>query len=243
MKKISLILFLLVFTLISITPVSGYEQGKLSKEKVIYQKDEIKDLKKLERMALNGISDLKENPFTINSTIKEIDLDSPEKNKERKNIKTVQTTQKLKEVELENGEIITDYSTTVFTTNATYSKTGSVTDPTISWRARATIHWSEKTENGIRYYKLNSTNGSWEQLDSQVFISNRLVRYGQVGPGCTATCTREARPTSNTFSYTAPSSWPWVAKGTGYNLLGVNTFADLTRGSSKWILELHVQDL
>jgi hypothetical protein len=121
-------------------------------------------------------------------------------------VKTYVTTQKLRVTE-NKGERQTQYVTTSFATFATVDKNGSTTDNTGSYRAYATIVWTDNS-SGI---KLTSVSGGWTRLDSAVSISNKKVNFGQTGAGCSTSCNVYKSPTTNSFSYSAPSTWPYIA--------------------------------
>ncbi|WP_299833707.1 hypothetical protein [uncultured Metabacillus sp.] len=108
MKKIavSLLMFMLVFTSFS---GSIFAKENFQKEKVIYQKTEIKDVNKLFERAQKNISDIDESKKSLKL---EAALTKTGEN-ESNNIDLKSTTQLLKVAEKEDGTTVETYAMTV----------------------------------------------------------------------------------------------------------------------------------
>lgn len=249
MKFLKVILgLLLIFSSLTAIKVSAEENenNRVNKEVLIYSKEEIKDIKELRMRAKKGITDKEETPVENKSIFLKTDKDP----KKQKNIKIdqYQTTQKLKAIKTEKGDTVTSYATTIFldvpeeivveneneseinnTFTAAASRTDDKSDSSYSVRSYSTIYWDEKGSGTTKKFRLTSAKGGWTILDSQVSISNRTVRLGQ-----TYNVTPDYKPSGNTYSYTAPTSWPWLDYNCSACFVGSTSEVTLKRGTSSW---------
>lgn len=164
-----------------------------------------------------------------------------EKTGEVKEVKTIQTTQFLKDVKLSDNSEEKTYATTVFTVSP--SSTGlsqgyNADDPTYSVNAYSTFYW---TESGS-YMKLTSASGGWIRLDSQPALTGQHVKLAAIGTnvyGSGVIQTQDYYPTGLTFSYSAPTSWYSISKNNSLGrAFGVNSWIKLSRGGTNWSLGL-----
>ncbi|WP_299833661.1 hypothetical protein [uncultured Metabacillus sp.] len=122
---------------------------------------------------------------------------------------------------------------------ASNSKSASQWDSSYSVRAYSTYYYTRYEKDGYAYHDITSCSGGWSRSDSSVTMSQRKVIYGASGPsypnGSYVQQNQTMYPTSNSFSYTAPSSW--VAVKTTH-AVGVSTWVTLNRGGSTWTLKL-----
>lgn len=248
MKKV-LLLLLALFILVPNSTLASVNQGSLIKEKVIFEKEEITDINKIIEMAKNGETDLKDLSFDIIPTVSKEGLQSIDglslneidlENASEEDFEVFQTTQKLKTTQASNGVTTTDY-----VTNSViyYDKSsGTVTDGSYTVRGVVNIRWAEKYESAKMWMKFTSTNGSWTLLDSNFNLSNRNVRYGQVGlEACTTNnCNSTLYPSTNSFTYYGQSSWPWLSKNTNMTSVSSTSQVNVNRGTSTFVFKISV---
>ena len=229
-----LTIVLMIFTTFS--PVQAANTNEKSKAKILYSDKEITDIENLEARAKQGISDDADIMFTQVQEAKII-LD----NGVEIPIETYETTQKLL-VTSENGVLTNSYVTTTFTevpeenqknsTEGIVSTQGSQYDEyagaSSSVRSYSTIYWETKGSGTSRQFRLTKSTGGWTRLDSTVSMSNRLVRLGHTG------VSKQFYPSTNSFSYSAPTTWSWLNANAETNVLGCTTEITLTRGTSSW---------
>lgn len=233
---VTLVFFFNVFS-VSGAFASSSPQIHQVNPKVLFQKDEIKDINELFQRAKNNKSDINIK-FNPKATLKD----------DRGNIKklaTYHTTQWLKKLEYSNGAEENFFATTAFVVvpeSTISSKYNDKLDPqTYGVKAYATIYWTNVTDNGTTYWKFTKASGGWQILDGTITISGMHVMLAEYGPSPygSVSHTKDYYPTSNTFSYTTPSTWePILPLGYVFDF-GVNTWATLRHGSgSPW--ELHM---
>lgn len=130
-----------------------------------------------------------------------------------------------------------------YTASTTYSHTGSKTDSTISVRAHATIYYTTTTVAGYASVKLSRATASWTLLDSQMYLENRRVQLAAQGTNngyyLNQVDIYRYANTNSTGTYYAPSSWQPVARYINTFNVGINTFVDLRRGTSKSTLSFY----
>lgn len=236
LKKLPIFALIMIFIFSSLGSTAfGNEKGD-KQSTVVFEQEEIVDLKALKNRAINGVSENVSLPFQAKGAIAKINGDG-EKGEEH-DLKTHITTQKLKKVKDSENNIETLYATTYFTTAITgsYSKSGIKTDyPADTVEATETIYWTEKFD-GLQFsYRLNRTKGGWLKYDSNVSVKDRRVQYGQVGDQDIVEKTEY--PTSNSFDYTTPSSWTYILKGSAYSISS-NSYITIYDGIGEW--ELHL---
>ncbi len=113
-------------------------------------------------------------------------------------------------------------------------------DSTYSVRAYSTIYWNEyEDQDEILYGNLEKVIGGWQILDSRVYLSNRHVINGQYGWTMTNRYKQYSQnkyPSSNTYSYTTPSSWlPVKFNPSAPPMeLGSTSNVTITFGSNSW---------
>lgn len=242
MKKILMSLCLLtVFCLIGATKSDVSYAKEVSKEKSI--EDSYKD-------AINGVSDLEavkpdlsfsENKiaeYTLNSSLPE------------PKVAEYETAQILDEEEVDGVEeqtvMVTKFQNILLddashsdaiTTLSTIDQGTSKWDKSYSVQAYSRFYYKTKVVSGTTRGKVTKVTGGWKIEDRTVSLSKRKVVIGTSGfPSLTQSTTYT--PSSNTFSYNAPSSWGYVSLEVGHNM-GVNTQVTLKHGSgSTWTLKL-----
>lgn len=121
-------------------------------------------------------------------------------------------------------------------------------DTTTGVKATATIYWTEYENyqgTPLTYYKLNKAVGSWYQADTQIIIFNREVKLANSGATVSGGYLYQVTPwkayTTNSFTYSANTSWQPVSNVTLFDF-GVLMNCDLKRSSgSAWALDLAVK--
>jgi len=124
------------------------------------------------------------------------------------------------------------------------SKSESRWDTAGGVRAYSTVNYDRSIDGNLYLYKLTSVSGGWERHDSSYVLSDRKVNYGATGTtkegGFANQSSGFLYPTSDTYSYTAPSNW--VPVWQSYMIFGTNSWVTIKRGtSSEW--ELHLSNL
>lgn len=179
----------LIITLISVL-VFTFSAASFAGEKVLFQSDEIKDIKVLQDRIKNGVTDDINDKKFYKAALKNAPDDVE--------VKTGVTTQKLKEVQKSDGTIATDYVTTAVSDikQKNLRKTPGVAslgydwlkllassgswdenDSSISVRHVATYYYSKYTDSsGMTWVDPGSSNYKWYLLDSTVSVTKGI--YG-----------------------------------------------------------------
>ncbi|MGN7471701.1 hypothetical protein [Brevibacillus sp. SAFN-007a] len=248
MRKIGSILIAILLT-VSIGNVALAEDFGKAKEEVIFKANEINDLQVLFERAKAKKTDLKE----VSSGVATIFKDGGP----IEDIPVYQTTQKIQSVkDLKTNNIKESYVTYVFynvpkevlleDSFTTYGQKGDEKwDSSYSVQAYSTYYFDRYyDQNNLAYKKLTSVSGGWNIDDSSVAITAREVWFGASGGslqdngtagGSVIQESPHYKPTSNSFSYNAPTHWKPVADFA--SVVGVTTKASLKRNSSTWTLE------
>lgn len=233
--------FIIIFLLLaSFTPAYASENKKTNdKSKTLYHAQEIKDLKVLEKRAKQGISDDKSDQLNHVVETSLINSDTGQIEKEV----TYQTTQKLLTTVSEDGQLTNSYVTTTFSgtpsttdnasptgvVSALGSQSDSYSGASSTVKSYSTIYWDTKGSGTTRQFRLNKATGGWTILDSTFSISNRLARIGETNISSTY------YPSSNSFTYYSPSSFPWLNANAKTNYLGCTTEVTIKRGTNSWV--------
>lgn len=251
MKK----LFVLILALFILVPNSAFATSindNTVKEKVIFEKEEIKDRNKIIDRAKKGITDVEDLPFEVSSSITKVDseniqvlstlstFDLENLDEENFDLDIFTTTQKLKETQALDGTINTEYVTNAVV-NAYDSKTVNKTDGSYVVSGVVSVRWEEKISGGVMVWQLADTSGSWSLLDTGFSLSNRRVEFGQLGQeACFGTqCKQTSYPTSNSFFYVGSSSWPWIGKHNQIATMTSNSYVTVTRGTSSFLFTIN----
>lgn len=247
MKTKKLLFLVLVVVLFSSIGGTSFAEPSTSEGKIIYQAEEITDLDLLLERAKNGLTDVEENPQQ-----KLFVVQNHSDNNE--DIKEYTTTQKL--LAVQNGdEVVETFSKVSFVVITNENKNGVINNGNLikpfsskeeeEWdggyglKAYSKVNYTRTKSGNIYAYKLDSVSGGWEKSDSRYILSDRKVVYGITGNSKDhgagiSKSSGNLYPSGNTFSYTAPSSWPALEANV---LLGVNTYITITRGTnSSWTL-------
>ncbi|MGJ3195906.1 hypothetical protein [Peribacillus frigoritolerans] len=221
-------------------------------DEIVIKYEQITDLNELYTRALNGISDLS----SQQDDIEKFDLSTKSVEIPELENQSYSTSQLL-EVENVDGQFIETYATTTFHVaqditdkieqqkqdtkiQPSASKNDDKWDSTLGVKAYSTITWSNVYDkNQVKHFKLTKITGGWSYNGAGNYVlSNRSAIVGQVGPGSfgsTAGQSKQMATSSNTYSYSIPSSWKAVI-ASKYNTCGVSTKIKITRGSSSWNL-------
>ncbi|MRX71129.1 hypothetical protein GJU40_02955 [Bacillus lacus] len=259
MKKIvsALLVSLIVSSVISASPINANELGdssseclkpKTSNSKVLYKKEQTKDIDKLYKMAKNKQGFLSENELD-EITETEVTLVGDKKTKDGKKVEAeIETlgTSELIEVYETDGVKTEVFAVTEFAevmeedlVSVMYSDTdyGTYTEESGSVRAYSTNNFSRTNNTCI---DLTSVTGGWTRLDTSVSIGTKTVNWGQTGRSCSGPGVTQSSkvqyPGSSTYSYAIPSSWVGVDINADVTVVGHKSSAELTRGSSKWTI-------
>lgn len=212
---------------------------------VTYSDKQITDVDTLYDMSESGISDVVENPNDV-ATVTNQDTG------EKETLETMSTTQ-LIEIKQDRGTTEETYVKTTFlkpneAESSSIKTRSSISDEkwdkTSGVKAYSTIKYTSSIGDGkFTYLKMSAVSGGWTIQDKQIQITGRYVKmnqYGRIsGQQKGVTNTTSKNPTSNTFSYSAPSSWPAVGRGSIGSDFGVGTTANLKRATSKWDLTFY----
>lgn len=241
-KAISYSLIFVMLFLLSI-PVSAEEKETVKKEKVIYQAKEITNEKELYVRALKGI---KEVPIN-NLDLPEQEMINNQTN-EHVNLSQHVTSQLLSTKNI-NDTVVQEFAITTFVTPETStnsepvfstfgSKSEDLWDSSLGVKAYSTIYYSRTTKSGVGYAKVTKATGGWTVSDKSISLSNRVVKIGTSGwPSGTQSITKN--PSSNSWSYTAPTSWKYISTESE-NSIGATSTVTLKRGTrSTWTLKLN----
>lgn len=225
----------------------------LKEPKIIFEKNEIKDIDILYSMAKNNISDISASNMLNNDMIAAIYDDEGN----RANLKSYRTAQILKQQIEKDGSITTEVAETsiidlndpvnqnaVTWTPGSGNKTNEDWDTSLSVKAYSTIYYKYVTPSsgGKIGVLLTSATGGWTISDASVSISNRSVTLGcnggvsaYSGGGTVANQTLQYYPSGNTFSYS--TNFTKYVETDAFSTVGCNTQCTLKRGtSSTWTL-------
>ncbi|WP_129692174.1 hypothetical protein [Gottfriedia acidiceleris] len=250
LKKLSISSLITILLLTGFSTSSFAQTEKqVEKEQLLYKKSEIKDIDKLWDRAKNGVNDPKVSSEDLVAK-SDLVLTGSKANVSRKYYQTTQLLEVKKE-----GETTTKYfATTTFAvvqgqdtpenqigTLASSSDYDYKWDSSLAVKAYSTIYFENKYDSSnVKHYDMTSVTGGWSYDGSGNYVlSGRHVRFGQVGPssfGGTSTQIKNYYPTGNTWSYTVPSTWYGVV-ATKYTTCGVNSWINISRGTSSWSLE------
>ncbi|WP_262744665.1 hypothetical protein [Clostridioides difficile] len=240
-KSVTTILSLLIMTILLPTNVSA-SKVEDSSMKVIYSEKQVTDMDKLYNMAKNGITDVKssnEKGIIKNARTGEfIYVDS------------ISTTQLLEVKQPKNLTSKTYSKTVFFDTNtikplrkASISEDG--WDKTGGVKASGTVTYTiSKGDGAFQYISVSKVYGNWSIADGQIRVTNRRVHINQTGfisNGLGIKQQQKKEPTSNSFSYNAPSSWKPVGRDSVQYNCGFESIATLVRGGSSWAFNFIVQ--
>lgn len=223
-----------------------------STEKVIFEENEITDENVIISNAVNGLTDVDNKNFKVvffvedeNSFKKlpymkmndlETDIDHSE---------VYLTTQKLKENQLNDTTLESEYVTNAIIKYTNHFKTNSDTDGSKTVTGFLKLKWISKNTGKSILMKHNGTYGSWKLLDSTFNLSKRKVEYGQYSNKLclTRNCLNLKKPTSNVFSYTANSNWPYIPEYNMISGIASNSYVNVNRGNSTFTLKINLSKL
>lgn len=232
MKKISIYVLSLVFlfSMTSVVSATSYPNGSFGEEVVIYEAQVITDIDVLFDRAVNRVSDTADN-FGKNLTM---GITSNSSDSVDEVVKYYSTAQKVREVRRGN-EVVETFNTTSFGVLSAGNKYQEKDDATYGVRAYSTISYDKVTSGIISSYKLLTVSGGWTVFDSQLKLSDRKVTYGASGNSLnggpyTTQASGNLFPTSNSFSYNAPTSWYYIEDAS--KIFGMNSWVTIKRGTS-----------
>ncbi len=246
MKK-SMGLLLSVVLLFSFSTSVALAKSKDSeKVKKVTVFNEIKDIDLLYDRAVKGISEEGPGKSKLSGLVKNNDTNLTAE------ATVYSTTQKLGQVEYENGSTDTLYSTTSFYDVSELDFNSTITplssgngnkykeglDSTAGVRAYSTLYYTWNDDEGPMTIDLTSVVGGWMKLDSQYTFGTRTVNYGASGPsavnGALINQSSTYNPgTSTTFNIPTPSSWVAIVIGE-YAVVGATQILSITRGGTTW---------
>lgn len=228
---------------------------KSADAKVLYKKKQTTNPETLYKMATNKESYLTEkelNKFSNN----EVFITGDKKNKnnelEKINLDTIATSE-LVEIYEVDGVKTEVFAVTEFAlvteedlvgTLASERDYGEKWDSSISVKAYSTNNYNRSFDNGENScIDLTSVTGGWTISDSSVSVGTKTVNYGQTGRRCGSGSgvTQNSKPLypgGLTYNYAVPSSYVGVTLTADSTVVGQRSQAVLTRGSSKWSLDL-----
>lgn len=236
-------LLLSSFMLVASVPAFAASDLSVKEAKVIYQSKEIKDINKLLERAKNGISDIDEATSSFDSEVIKHDKSGVKTEK----IKTYKTTQKLSVEQLPNGDTVESFSTVAIASiSGDGSQYGTKDDDSLGVKAYSTIYWDYVYNgSGARYMKNKGVDGGWKISDSQLRVTNPIVRIGVTGIGLDNSNVQKSIdciPSQLTYSFPAPSNWQAVKTAVSHKV-GATIFATIKDTSNQtWSLVLHNQD-
>lgn len=234
-KSVTSILSLL--TMAILLPVNVNAEEKDSSMKVTHSEKQVTDINKLYDMAKNGISDI-ESP-------NEKGIITSNETKESKYVDIISTTQLL-EVKQSRSVMSKTYAKTIFLDTDSISKNNlrrdssskSKWDKTGGVKASATVVFTISNGDGkFNYVSISKVSGNWSIADGQIRVTNRKVSINQSGlvsGGLGLMQQKKETPTSNSFSYNAPSNWKPVGIDSLSYYSGVELSTTLVRGGSSW---------
>lgn len=246
LKGFKIVALIALFTLLT-TSVCFADDNTPKGKRTIFKAEEIKDFDELLKRAQKGENDLSHGKKDrIKTTAKLVNTDT----NEEVNVETYETAQLLEVVADEEGRIIGEkYAVTSITVadvasgNRDSPKTW---DKTKEVYAISTIYYLYETDTaGNIYYKMTRGTGLWSIGDSTYTISGRNVYLGQMGTVVGGILKKYEMPiqypSSNTFSYYTPTSWPHQYM-IGGGSMRITTNCTITRGGTSWNLS-HTQTI
>jgi hypothetical protein len=223
------------------TPSYAQTQSKVN---VIYEAKEIKDVNKLLARAKKGVTDdtslEKQNNEIVNL----------KGSKATKSLKTYNTSQLIKKVEKENGEIVETYAYTTitpltsedFAATADGNKYDSKYGESYGVQAYSTFYYETQDVNGNVHIDLTSANGGWNIDDSGLSISDQRVNVGQTGPSRLGSGYSNdpitIYPSSTSWSYSGYRNWVPIdtTSGDSYYSVGTTSWVDISGYGDTWSL-------
>lgn len=232
MKKILFSITVMLFTFIITTPVFAANNQE-------------NDIEKSYEDAVNGVSDipLSKIKSDVNLSTESFKILSDNKESEEDvEINNYVTSEIIYQDENFTSISATVFSDIYFNTNSNYIQPladigDDKYDSTYGVRAYSRVYYTTFTDRNLTWVNLTKVTGGWNVYDSSIKLSSRRVRYGSSGwPGVVQSYTKY--PSSNSYTYTLPSSTKPVALTGGYTI-GTNSYVQLKRGtSSSWTLYL-----
>ncbi|WP_227482661.1 hypothetical protein [Clostridioides sp. ES-S-0001-03] len=240
-KSATSILSLLAMTILLPASVNASEVEN-SSMKVTYSEKQVTDMNKLYDMAKNGITDVK--------SPNEKGIIKNERTGESMYVDAISTTQLL-EVKQSKDLTSKTYSKTVFLDTDTIKplRKASISedgwDKTGGVKASGTVTYTiSKGDGAFQYISVSKVSGNWSIADGQIRVTNRKVYINQTGfvsNGLGIKQQQRKDPTSNSFSYNAPSSWKPVGRDSLQYNCGFESSSTLVRGGSSWSFNFIVQ--
>ncbi|WP_025027464.1 hypothetical protein [Caldalkalibacillus mannanilyticus] len=271
--KNHLVMVLLFIALVA-TPITAFAinenagEGTKERSKVIFSQEEVTDLNELFERAKRGQSDLKMDTILGSKrrnipeqTLQQISsLNENPKAKLRNSngveaeAEALATTQLLKTIENEEGNVVNYYVTDTFfiieeeqlhefAMNSYISekdKGYSAWDSTYGIRAHSRIYYDDHSTVWQDYFLMVGVEGSWKSFDRNVTLSPNYVKMGNTGyikgsAKYTSQQIEEWFPDSLSFSYGAPSDWEPT---TGGDSIGATTRVDISGYGDNWMIVL-----
>ncbi|XZF77795.1 hypothetical protein ACSBO6_09690 [Bacillus sp. AL-1R] len=243
--KLLICIVLLLSTPLIYSP-QKVDAKEYQKEVVLFETKETNDKEVLLSRATKGITDNPEIEKNLKSLINISDKNGSVVPLSKSDVKS--TTQKLKRVVKENGEVIDSYVTSVFgeasinpnsnpVSALSFDKGGGALDSTLSVYSFSRLYYNVTSISGRDHYGLTKVTGYWTLQDTSTGIKNTKVKIGQTGisdAGC-GTCQNQTQDyaVGTSFSITPPSTWKPVIKGT-FNKVGSTLSCTVTEGSQSW---------
>ncbi|WP_374019087.1 hypothetical protein ABU162_04925 [Paenibacillus thiaminolyticus] len=232
--RLKIILMCVLLFTIPITPAFA----KITPSQVLFEAAEIKNVDTLIMRAKNGVSDIPHATVTLDAVVTKVKGSSIIEEK----IETYSTTQKIKAVRSTSGALTESYVTTrVALIASDGNQYKSDNDASLGVKAYSTVYWDYVTINNQSYIKHAGASGGWQINDSQLRVTNQLVKLGATGEGENGKLTtqiKEYHPSSFTFSYSPPSNWRPIKKDV-FESIGVNTSCTISDYSESWSLTLN----
>ncbi|MBB6732678.1 hypothetical protein [Cohnella zeiphila] len=212
------------------------------KGKVLFKADQITDIDSIIERAKKGIND--SNLVDKTTETSDIVLNSDDgKHAVNAKVTKYRTSQLLERRLTPENSVVETYA--VMDVSTTITRGDEAWDPSIAVRAYSTIYVERTVVNTREYWRLTSVTGGWANSDNGIAVTNRLVRIGTTGFAGSIPVAQhqEFNPSSNTFSYAAPTTWkPIDAAKTGNMatdpVVGAYTECKLTGYGDSWTLTL-----
>lgn len=173
---------ILVVSLLStnVLAVSEINQKSL-KEKVIFQKSEIKDLSELENLAKQGITD--DPDFTIKS--QNVTSNNQLSNTQSVDESRLATSQKIKETQFEDGSVLTEFVGNAIVTSYTPvfedSSSTKRDDATGKIQYKLRVCYYRYNTGSYNRYNVTSIQGTILSIGSNVKINKKTLKYDFAG--------------------------------------------------------------
>ncbi|HAJ3957195.1 hypothetical protein WD019_19040 [Fictibacillus sp. Mic-4] len=243
-KALTSLTSLSLFCLLAAAPAnaaSNDHEIKSNKEtpRVIYQAKEEKDINKLYKKAVNGVSDISVLDPLHNRAKWKLTPENKSAKAKNTDIDQYETAQILKVEKVGDTEVrniaVTSFAD-VGIESISGSQNGSKWDPSYSVKAYSTMYYTQTVKSdGLTYAKVTRGKGGWTNSDPQVYISSKKVILGTTGwPAGTQTSTHY--PSGSTFDYSV--SFDYVALSAGH-AIGVTSSCTLKDTSDTWSLKLN----